>query len=296
MNTPFGSYSNNNTFVHRLDARLKLIVNILIIIMAFFSDYFFSMFLIMIPVMTAYLIATKSFKALLKSFRMPLLIGIFIFFINVYTMKINDPIIQTYEYVWQRQVYWDIYKGIYGIYYGTVIRTVALILRIYTMILATSLLVMTTKPVLLTKAIEDLLWPLKLLFIPVHIIAMIISITLRFIPTLLDEAQRIIKAQASRGIDFRNGKIKEKARSFTTLIIPLFVISFSRAEDLSNAMETRGYDPYEKRTRYRSLKWEWQDYLIFILFVGLLIFIIVSQSKYVPDFLPTWYKITKSNF
>jgi energy-coupling factor transport system permease protein len=90
------------------------------------------------------------------------------------------------------------------------------------------------------------------LYVPVHIIALIISIALRFIPTLLEESQRIMKAQASRGVDFKNGNYKSKAKSLITLIIPLFVSAFAKAEDLGNAMETRGYDPYEKRTKYRE--------------------------------------------
>ncbi|SYV91053.1 Energy-coupling factor transporter transmembrane protein EcfT, partial [Mesomycoplasma hyorhinis] len=86
---------------------------------------------------------------------------------------------------------------------------------------------------------------------------MIVSIAIRFIPTLLLEASRIMKAQSSRGVDFKNGKKKDKAKSMITLIIPLFVLSFSRAEDLSNAMEVRGYDPYAKRTKYRKIRFQW---------------------------------------
>ena len=126
--------------------------------------------------------------------------------------------------------------------------------RIFIMIISTTLLTSTTKPMSLAKGIEDLLLPLKLIKVPVHIIAMIISIALRFIPTLLEETQRIMKAQSSRGVDFKNGSIKSKVKALITLIIPLFVSSFTKAEELGNAMETRGYDPYAKRTRYRVLK------------------------------------------
>lgn len=123
--------------------------------------------------------------------------------------------------------------------------------RMYVMMVAMTLMIATTKPTALTRAIEDLLIPLKLIRVKVHIIAMIISIALRFIPTLLEEAQRIMKAQASRGVDFKNGNIKAKIKSLVTLIIPLFVSAFAKAEDLANAMEVRGYDPYQKRIRYR---------------------------------------------
>lgn len=139
------------------------------------------------------------------------------------------------------------------------------------MIIITTLLTATTKPVALTKAIEDLLLPLKLIFIPVHIIAMIISIALRFIPTLLEEAQRIMKAQASRGVDFKNGNIKSKAKSMVTLIIPLFVSAFAKAEDLGNAMETRGYNPYEKRTRYRTYPVRVIDIFVGLFVIGMVV-------------------------
>lgn len=146
------------------------------------------------------------------------------------------------------------------------------------MIVLTTLLTATTKPTALTKGIEVIISPLKLLFVPTHIIAMIISIALRFIPTLLEETQRIMKAQASRGVDFRNGNLKTKAKSLVTLIIPLFVSAFSKAEDLGNAMETRGYDPYEKRTRYRSYPIRIKDVLLGVIVIGLLVLSIMIKS------------------
>lgn len=157
--------------------------------------------------------------------------------------------------------------------------------RIYIMILITSLLTSTTKPMALTKAIEDLLIPLKLIKVPVHIIAMIISIALRFIPTLIEEAQRIMKAQASRGVDFKNGGIKSKSKSMVTLIIPLFVSAFAKAEDLGNAMETRGYDPYEKRTRYRAYPIKTRDIITSIVVIGLILTLALTRNEViqVPD-------------
>jgi len=139
------------------------------------------------------------------------------------------------------------------------------------MIIITTILTATTKPTALTTAIEHLLFPLKLFRVPVHIIAMIISIALRFIPTLLEEAQRIMKAQASRGVDFKNGSPKTKAKATITLIIPIFVSAFGKAEDLANAMETRGYDPKEKRTRYRAYPIKAIDVFISLIVIGLIV-------------------------
>ncbi|WP_416738579.1 energy-coupling factor transporter transmembrane component T family protein [Mycoplasma sp. 005V] len=179
----------------------------------------------------------------------------------------------------------------YGVSLDSINRTVSLFLRIYTMILITALLTNTTRPILLTKSIEDILWPLKLIFIPTHVIAMIISIALRFIPTLIDEANRIMKAQSSRGVDFKHGNLKEKINAFSTLIIPLFVSSFARAEDLSNSMETRGYDPYAARTKYRKIKPTWMDLIVSIFLLGILAFLITNMVY--PQYLPSWYIVTR---
>ncbi|MFV8474900.1 energy-coupling factor transporter transmembrane component T family protein [Mycoplasma sp. Z631] len=179
----------------------------------------------------------------------------------------------------------------YGVSLDSINRTVSLFFRIYIMILITALLTNTTRPILLTKSIEDILWPLKLIFIPTHVIAMIISIALRFIPTLIDEANRIMKAQSSRGVDFKHGNLKEKINAFSTLIIPLFVSSFARAEDLSNSMETRGYDPYAKRTKYRKIKPTWIDLLVSLFLLGILAFLITNMVY--PQYLPAWYTVTR---
>lgn len=150
------------------------------------------------------------------------------------------------------------------------------------MIISTTILTYSTKPFLLTRAIEDLILPLKLLFIPTHIIAMIISIAIRFIPTLLLEATRIMKAQSSRGVDFKHGKIKDKVKSLITLVIPLFVLAFSRAEDLSNAMDVRGYDVYAKRSRYRRLVFNKLDYLFALIFIALITLTVLMEMNIIP--------------
>lgn len=121
-------------------------------------------------------------------------------------------------------------------------------LRIFLIVMITTILTATTQPLDLTLALEDLMSPLKLIKFPVHIFSIIISIALRMIPTLIEEAERIMKAQASRGVDFKHGKIKEKAKSLASLTVPLLVSAFQKADDLSNAMDARGYDPHEKRT------------------------------------------------
>lgn len=150
--------------------------------------------------------------------------------------------------------------------------------RIYLMITLTTILTGSTQPLELTLAIEDLLYPLKMIGIPVYILSMIISIALRMIPTLIDEAGRIMKAQASRGIDIKNGHFKDKVKGLTSLIIPLLVSSFQKAEDLAYAMDARGYDPHSKRTRYLQFEFRWTDVIVFTLGVSLFVLLIVYSQ------------------
>ena len=123
----------------------------------------------------------------------------------------------------------------------------------------------------LTLGIEDLLTPFKVIHVPAHEIAMMISIALRFIPTLIEETNRIIKAQTSRGVDLDEGTLKEKLMAILALIVPLFVSAFQRAEELANAMEARGYIPNRPRTRYKQLKMTSKDYVLLLLSVIILI-------------------------
>lgn len=283
-------YLNVDSFVHRLDPRLKIIITIMYIVFTFMARYFITLGLIFIPLVIAFIASSKQFKPVFKLLKMPIFIGVIIFFVNVYTMKLPDPANYPVEGTYPYHIWWR-WTSTYAVTYESTARTLALMARIYIMIMVTSLLILSTKPILLTKALEDLMLPLRLLFIPTHIIAMIISIALRFIPTLLEEAQRIMKAQASRGVDFKNGRLKDKTKSFVTLIIPLFVSSFAKAEDLANAMETRGYNPYAKRTRYRKLIPTWRD-LIALIIVGGLLALVICEMKIGVNYLPNWYLIT----
>lgn len=136
------------------------------------------------------------------------------------------------------------------------------ILRILSLVFVSSLLTLTTKPSDLTNGIESLLKPLKKIGINVAIFAMMISIALRFIPTLINEANKILKAQASRGVDFKEAKFKEKITQIISLLIPMFVIAYKRAEDLAEAMEARGYVPSNERTTINQLKLKIPDYTV----------------------------------
>jgi energy-coupling factor transport system permease protein len=149
------------------------------------------------------------------------------------------------------------------------------------MIMLSLILTATTKPLDLTAALEWYLAPLKLLGFPTHVVAMTITLALRFIPTILEDVERIMKAQASRGVDFEHGRLPEKFRAIVSLIVPLFVSSFIRSDELANAMECRGYDPMVKRTRYRKLRFGGRDAASALFAMAFLaLFIYVSASGF----------------
>ena len=143
------------------------------------------------------------------------------------------------------------------------------------MIMVTTILTVTTKPLDLTLGIEYLLTPLKKIHVPAHEIAMMISIALRFIPTIIEETMRIMNSQKSRGVDFEEGSLKEKVSAIVSLIVPLFSVAFQRADELANAMEARGYVPSAKRTRYKQLKYELRDYVLVFGAIAILVMMII---------------------
>lgn len=189
---------------------------------------------------------------------------VFLLVINVFVIKTGTAWIQL---------------GWFSVYSDAIYQTLYIVVRLMMMIIITTILTATTKPLDLTLGIEKLLHPFEKIGLPAHIIAMMISIALRFIPTLIEETQRIMNAQASRGVDLENGTMKEKVMAVLALIVPLFVSAFDRADQLANAMEARGYDPQRQRTRYKLLKMGGIDYagmLISVLIMAACIAISVS--------------------
>lgn len=166
-----------------------------------------------------------------------------------------------------------------NLYDEALIRSGFLILRILNVIMLTSLLTLTTMTTDLNHGIESLLRPFKIIKFPVDTLAMMLSLTLRYIPTLLEETNKIMKAQASRGVDFNEGKLKDKIGQMISLLVPIFIISFKRAEDLSNAMEARGYEIGARRTKIDSYKTTFTD--VFSLLVAILIFAAILASRFV---------------
>lgn len=199
-------------------------------------------------------------KKVIRKFRFFLFLFMFLIIFFIQTNIITQNIIQT-PVIFQYNL---------RFYEQGLITSVIVLLRIITLVLISSLLTLTTKPTDLNNGLEAVMKPLKLIGVKVSILTMMISIALRFIPTLINEANKILKAQASRGVDFKEGKFKDKITQIISLLIPMFVISYKRAYDLADAMEARGYIPEAKRTSINLLKFRFADYFAFFLTFAIL--------------------------
>ena len=263
----FGRYTPYNTFTHKLDARNKILLVILLVVGIFFQYKVWSTTMLMsglylVLIIVLMIISRVSFLDLLNSLKGLWLLIIFMFAIYIFIPNSNysGPVAFNIGF----DVYWQaIYQAGY------------IILRLILMMAVMMVLTSTTKPMDMTYGFEWYMAPLKLVHFPVHAVAMTLSIALRFIPTLLEESERIMKAQASRGVDFNRGGLGKRFKAIISLIIPLFVSAIDRSEELSNAMEVRGYDPRAKRTRYRILRFGWRDIIAFTLVACLFAAIIV---------------------
>ena len=262
-NITFGRYSPFNTFTHRLDPRNKLFILILLMVAIFLQFQVWSTTLLLsfgfLLVLLAIMILSRvNFLELFKSLKSMWFLIVFLLIVYIFIPN------STYKMECYR------FNDNYAIYWDSFYQCGYIILRIILMIDLTMVLTSTTKPMDLTYAFEWYMTPLKVIKFPVHEIAMTLSIALRFIPTLLDETDRIMKAQASRGVDFNKGGLFKRFKAVISLIIPLFVSAIQRSEELSDAMEARGYDPRAKRTKYRKLTFSRRD--IIALLFGLAVF------------------------
>ena len=245
-NVALGRYLPLNSVVNRMDPRSKILIMLLIMIAVFIPAGVFGYVILGVFIGLALIFSKLSLGYALKSMKPMLFMMCFLLVINVLVIKTGTPLVTF---------------GWFSIYSDAISQTLYIVVRLMLMIIVTTILTATTKPLDLTLGIEKLLHPFEKVGVPAHIIAMMISIALRFIPTLIEETQRIMNAQASRGVDLENGSMKEKIMAILALIVPLFVSAFDRAEQLANAMEARGYDPQRERTRYKMLKMQMVDYV-----------------------------------
>ena len=242
-----GRYYPVNSPVHRLDPRAKIVAMILLMVAVFYPAGYWGYLLIFSLFAIAAVCSKVPLDYFLVGFKPLTMMLVFLLFVNLAFIETGTLL---FRYGW------------FSVYSGALSQTLYIVIRLALMVSVTTILTATTKPLDLTLGIEDLLQPFKPLGLPTHEISMMISIALRFIPTILEEALRIMKAQQSRGVDMEEGKLTEKITAVFSLIIPLFICAFQRAEELANAMEARAYNPQAPRTRFHQLRFRLSDALV----------------------------------
>jgi len=257
-NISFGQYIPRDSFIHNLDPRIKIITCLTIIISLFLITNFWGYFILGVFIMIGIITSRVHPKFVLRGLR-PIL------YIILFTLVIH-------LFMTEGEVIYRL--GIFKITREGLIKGLFISCRLFLLILTTSLLTLATSPISLTDGIEKLLAVFKFIGIPAHEIAMMMTIALRFIPTLLEETEKIMKAQISRGADFESGNIVNRTKNLIPILIPLFINSFRRADELAIAMEAKCYRGGEGRTHYRQLKIKKADLLT--LFLTIVITAMVS--------------------
>lgn len=241
-----GQYYKGDSVVHKLDARIKIILTVLFIVMIFLSSNFYSLALMIAFVFFSVLASGVPFKMFFKSLKPIVPIVIFTAIINVFYASDTAGVIE----------FWVFKIPVKGLYTAAFMAV-----RIICLIISSSILTYTTVPTMLTDAIEKLLSPLKVFKIQVHTLAMMMTLALRFIPTLIEEIERITNAQKARGADFENGSFFDRIKALVPILIPLFVSAFRRAYELAFAMSCRCYTGGDGRTRMKQMKIHLRDIL-----------------------------------
>lgn len=259
----FGRYVPADSVIHRMDPRSKLILIFLFVCIIFLANNWLTYVLIGIYTFFMLGLSKISFRFLYAGLKPVIWLVIFTLVLQVLFTK-------------EGSILYEI--GPLKIYEEGLKQGIFISLRFFLLIIMTSLLTLTTTPIEITDGIETLLNPLKKIRFPVHEMALMMSIALRFIPTLMQETDKIMKAQMARGVEFSSGPIKERVKAVIPLLIPLFVSAFKRAEELAIAMEARGYRGGVGRTKYRQLDWKLVDSLQILLLTGLTALLFLLRS------------------
>ncbi len=235
-----GQYFPGNTVLHRLDPRVKIILTVVYIVAIFLAKNVWSFLAVTLSAVVLVMISSISWKTILKSMKPLIFVLAFTTFFNLFWTQ-GDTLIFSF---WRIKIYLE------GVYFA-----VMMILRITALLIGTTiLLTYTTSPIMLTDGLERLLAPLRKLHLPVHEFSMMMTIALRFIPTLIEETDKIMSAQKARGADFETGNLAQRAKALVPILIPLFISAFRRADELATAMECRCYRGGDGRTRMTELK------------------------------------------
>ena len=249
-----GQYFPGNTVVHRLDPRTKLLMVVVYIVALFLAKWWVSYGVMLAFLVTAVVLSRIKPKALFRGLKPLIVIMVFTALINLFYSD-GEVLVK----------FW-----IFRITREGIVQAAFLVLRIMMLVTGTFLMTYTTSPIALTDGMESLLSPLKKLHFPVHELSMMMSIALRFIPTLIEETDKIISAQKARGADFESGNIFRRAKALVPILVPLFVSAFRRADELATAMECRCYHGDEGRTKLKQLHYRARDIITLLLGAALL--------------------------
>lgn len=271
----FGQYYPTGSVVHRLDPRAKVVFSILFMVTIFFVSSYAGYAVVALFLLTVCFASKIPVKNVIKSVKAILFIMLFTAIINIFFYDSGRVLFE----------WWRIKITLGGIDFA-----IKMALRISLLVMGTSMLSFTTTPMELTDAIESLLKPLKYIKVPVHDIALIMSIALRFIPGLMDETDKIMMAQKARGAEIDTGGLVKKVKAMLPVLIPLFVSAIRRADELADALDARCYNATDRRTKMKVLRLSWRDLVAFLfvaVFVALIFldkYLLGGADKYIVEF------------
>lgn len=262
-NISIGQYFPGDSFVHRLDPRTKILFSLLFIVCIFLSKGFLCFLMIAMFAFMCMKVSKISMKFIMKGLKPIMFIVLFTFMLNLFLSSGDDVFVKF---------------GVISITFSGIRNAVFMAIRLILLVTCTQLLTLTTSPIQLTDGIERLLSPFKRIGFPAHELAMMMSIALRFIPTLIEETEKITKAQKARGADFETGGVIKRVKSMIPLLVPLFVGAFRRADELAMAMEARCYRGGSGRTKMRPLQYTNNDYYSMAAGIGLMASVIILNA------------------
>ncbi|HHW70641.1 MAG TPA: energy-coupling factor transporter transmembrane protein EcfT [Clostridiales bacterium] len=257
-----GQYYPGRSPIHLLDPRVKIIITFLFIFVVFFIKSYVGYAILFAYLMLIVILSTIPLKLIFKSLRPLLFVIVLTFVINMF-FTVGEEVLVSF---------WRITITKEGLN-----QAIFMALRLIFLVMGTSILTLTTSPIELTDGLEYILKPLKVFKFPAHELAMMMTIALRFIPTLMEETDKIMKAQMARGADFETGNLVQRAKSLVPLLVPLFISAFRRADELAMAMEARCYRGGENRTRLKELKTDKRDYIAIALTCVIILLITISE-------------------
>ncbi|MBM7452910.1 energy-coupling factor transport system permease protein [Acholeplasma morum] len=322
-NVTIGQYIHGNSWIYKMDPRAKIIALVLGLVITFLVPNFELMAILLGLVLIMVLSTGLPFMKMIKGMRALLFLLTFTFVLQIFNIKTGSVLLETKMHLsfssiaamillivlynlYKKRIklrsiafilvvillfviqaflpYGKLFSYDFTIYSGGLIRTGFILFRIFIVVLLSSLLTFTTMTTDLNNGLESVMKPLKIVRFPVAEISMMLSLTLRFIPTLMEETTKIMKAQASRGVEFSESTLKKKIGQIISLLIPIFIISFKRAEDLANAMEARGYVIGDPRTKIDVMKFAWVDIITLLVLAILLTVVILLNTGVIHAF------------